>query len=66
MSCIFQPTLELREWEETSGWEGEALDSDAQKVLREKKRLERERRVWEQHQKRQEKMNRSLGSKLST
>ncbi|XP_018564205.1 uncharacterized protein LOC108905705 [Anoplophora glabripennis] len=60
------PMLELREWEETSGWEGEALDSDAQKVLREKKRLERERRVWEQHQKRQEKMSRSLGSKLST
>lgn len=55
--------MELREWEETSGWDGDILDSDAQKVLREKKRQERERRVWEQHQKRQEKANR-LGSKL--
>lgn len=58
--------MELREWEETSGWEGETLDSDAQKVLREKKRQEREKRVWEQQQKRQERMSRSLGSKLST
>ncbi|KAJ8937373.1 hypothetical protein NQ314_011921 [Rhamnusium bicolor] len=60
------PTTELREWEETSGWEGETLDYDAQKVLREKKRQERERKAWEQQQKRQEKMSRSLGSKLST
>ncbi|KAJ8940953.1 hypothetical protein NQ318_006804 [Aromia moschata] len=31
------PSLELREWEETSGWEGENLDHDAQKALREKR-----------------------------
>ncbi|KAJ8984754.1 hypothetical protein NQ317_005019 [Molorchus minor] len=60
------PTAELREWEDTSGWEGEALDHDAQRALREKKRQDRERRAWEQSQKRQEKMSRSLGSKMST
>ncbi|KAJ8914282.1 hypothetical protein NQ315_011016 [Exocentrus adspersus] len=58
------PTMELREWDEDSGWEGDVTASDVQKVLREKKRQERERKVWEQHQKRLEK-TRSLGTKLS-
>ncbi|KAG5865501.1 hypothetical protein JTB14_035525 [Gonioctena quinquepunctata] len=60
------PTSELREWEESSGWENETLEHDAQKVLREKKRQDREKKVLEQQQKRQEKMSRSLGFKLST
>ncbi|VEN36039.1 unnamed protein product [Callosobruchus maculatus] len=57
-------TEELREWDESSGWENELLDHDAQKALREKKRQEREQRAWEQQQKRQEKMLRALGKKF--
>nr|CAI5863866.1 unnamed protein product [Callosobruchus analis] len=57
-------TEELREWDESSGWENELLDHDAQKALREKKRQERERRAWEQQQKKQEKMLRVLGKKF--
>lgn len=37
----------------------------AQEAIREKKKLERERRAWEQQQKRQEKINKSLGSRIS-
>jgi hypothetical protein len=59
-------TGELREWEESSGWEGETLDWDAQEALRQKKRQDRERRLWEQQQKRQERANRSLGARVST
>ncbi|CAH1970347.1 unnamed protein product [Acanthoscelides obtectus] len=54
-------TDELREWDESSGWESDLLDQDAQKALREKKRQERERKAWEQQQKRQEKMLKPLG-----
>ncbi|EEZ97347.1 receptor-binding cancer antigen expressed on SiSo cells [Tribolium castaneum] len=57
---------ELQEWEENSGWEGETLDWDAQQALREKRRQDREKRLWEQQQKRQEKMNRALGARIST
>ncbi|RZC36727.1 receptor-binding cancer antigen expressed on SiSo cells [Asbolus verrucosus] len=57
---------ELREWEESSGWEGQTLDWDAQEALRQKKRQDRERRLWEQQQKRQEKINRSLGARVNT
>ncbi|XP_023016222.1 uncharacterized protein [Leptinotarsa decemlineata] len=60
------PTSELREWEESSGWENETLEHEAQRVLREKKRQDRERRALEQQQKRHEKMGRPLGSRLST
>lgn len=61
----FQEDGELREWEESSGWEGETLDWDAQEALRQKKRQDRERRLWEQQQKRLEK-HRTLGEKLNT
>lgn len=65
--CNFQYPSELVEWEDNSGWEGENLESDAQKLLRETKRLERERRALHQQQKRQEKiLNKSLGLKLAT
>ncbi|XP_044262337.1 receptor-binding cancer antigen expressed on SiSo cells isoform X2 [Tribolium madens] len=57
---------ELQEWEENSGWEGETLDWDAQQALREKKRQDREKKLWEQQQKRQEKINRALGARIST
>jgi len=61
------PSRELREWEENNGWEGELLlDQEAQQVLREQKRLEREKRAGEQHQRRLEKTSRTLGSKLAT
>nr|CAH7728635.1 unnamed protein product [Callosobruchus chinensis] len=53
-------TEELREWDESSGWENELLDHDAQKALREKKKQERERRALEQQQKKQ-KMLKVLG-----
>ncbi|CAG9772640.1 unnamed protein product [Ceutorhynchus assimilis] len=54
------PSGELGEWDENSGWDGEQLlDEEAQKVLREQKRLEREKRAWEQHQKRLEKASQS-------
>lgn len=57
---------ELGEWDENSGWEGEnLLDQEAQRVLREQKKLERERKAWEQHQKRLEKASHTLGSKLT-
>lgn len=58
---------ELGEWEENSGWEEQTNpDWDPQTVLREKRRQERERRVWEQQQKRQEKVMRPLlGAKIS-
>lgn len=63
--CYFQPSVELAEWEDASGWEGENLESDTQKLLRENKKLEREQKAFYQQQKRQEKMlNRTLGSKL--
>ncbi|XP_066146840.1 receptor-binding cancer antigen expressed on SiSo cells [Euwallacea fornicatus] len=56
---------ELGEWDESSGWDGERLlDEDAQKVLREQKRLEREKKALAQHQKRMEKTSRTLGNKL--
>ncbi|CAH1154895.1 unnamed protein product [Phaedon cochleariae] len=59
-------TAELREWEDSSGWENEHLDHLAQTALREKKKQDRERKAWEQQQKRLEKAARSLGSRLST
>ncbi|XP_060525998.1 receptor-binding cancer antigen expressed on SiSo cells [Cylas formicarius] len=65
-SASIIPSSELREWDETTGWDGELLDQDAQKELRQQKRLERERKAWEQHQKRLEKANKSLGLKLNT
>lgn len=64
---LFQETGELREWEESAGWEGQTLDWDAQEALREKKRHEREQKMLEQHQKRQqEKLNKSLGARINT
>lgn len=60
------PASELGEWEENGGWEGETLDWAAQEALREKKRQDRERRLWQQQQKRLEKAAKlSLGSKIS-
>ncbi|ENN78033.1 hypothetical protein HUJ04_006138 [Dendroctonus ponderosae] len=71
LSAIQDPlnvaTGELLEWDENGGWAGEQLlDEEAQKILREQKRLERERKAWAQHQKRLEKSTRTLGSKLAT
>lgn len=58
----FQILPELVEWEDNSGWEGE---NDAQKLLRETKKIEREQRALQKQQKRHEnKINRSLGSKM--
>ncbi|KAL1505423.1 hypothetical protein ABEB36_004995 [Hypothenemus hampei] len=58
---------ELGEWDENSGWEGkQLLDYETQKMLREQKRLDRERKLWEHQQKRLEKTSRTLGSKVTT
>ncbi|XP_069699763.1 receptor-binding cancer antigen expressed on SiSo cells [Periplaneta americana] len=63
---------DLGTWEETPGWEDQAQeDWDPDTILKEKRRLERQRRLAEQQQKRQEreqlKMNRpvALGARLS-
>ncbi|XP_066252555.1 receptor-binding cancer antigen expressed on SiSo cells [Euwallacea similis] len=65
MSEDFLAAGELGEWDESSGWGGERLlDEDAQKVLREQKRLDREKKALAQHQKRMEKTSRTLGNKL--
>ncbi|GJQ72552.1 hypothetical protein Trydic_g1223 [Trypoxylus dichotomus] len=45
---------ELGEWEENSGWDGEKLESEAMAVLKEKKRIDRERKLLEQQQRRME------------
>lgn len=61
------PTNELEEWEEnTAGWEVDAIDdfNDATKVLREQRRRERELRLIEQQQRRQERTAKPLGAKL--
>ncbi|GLV45490.1 uncharacterized protein CBL_05593 [Carabus blaptoides fortunei] len=61
------PEGELGVWEDTQGWEEQTQpDWDPQLVLREKRRQERERRIWEQQQ-RKEKVMRplSLGAKIS-
>lgn len=66
--AILVPEGELGEWEENSGWEEQTNpDWDPQTVLREKRRQERERRIWEQQQRKQEKVMRpvSLGAKIS-
>ncbi|KAF7271527.1 hypothetical protein GWI33_015601 [Rhynchophorus ferrugineus] len=61
------PSAELGEWNENSGWDGEQLlDHEAQRILREQKKLDREKRLWEQNQKKIEKHPRVLGSKLMT
>lgn len=57
---------ELGEWEEGSGWEEQTKsDLNPQDIIREKRRQERERRLWEQQQKKHEKHNRPLGAKIS-
>ncbi|KRT80624.1 hypothetical protein AMK59_5711 [Oryctes borbonicus] len=45
---------ELGEWDESSGWDGEKLECDAMEVLKEKKRIDRERKLLEQQQRRME------------
>lgn len=56
----------MGEWEEGAGWEEQTQnDFDTQNILREKRRQERERRLWEQQQRKQEKFMRPLGAKIS-
>lgn len=55
---------ELQEWEDTAGWDDDKVDID--KALRETRKLAREKRAWEQQQKRLEKNNRPLGTRIST
>lgn len=58
----------MGEWEENTGWEGETLDLSVKVALHEKKRQERERRLWEQQQRRLERSNRPvpLGARVSS
>lgn len=58
---------ELGEWDENSGWEDQTLDTAAREALMERKRQQRERRAWEQQQKRQERSGRpaALGARLN-
>ncbi|XP_022904991.2 receptor-binding cancer antigen expressed on SiSo cells [Onthophagus taurus] len=56
---------ELGEWDENPGWEGEELDWDAMQVLKEKKRLDREKKFAEQQQRRIER-TKTLGIKIKT
>lgn len=59
----------MGEWDENSGWESETLDWSVKVALHEKKKQERERRLWEQQQKRQERMSNRpvpLGARVSS
>lgn len=58
----------MGEWEENSGWEGETMDWSVKVALHEKKKQERERKLWEQQQKRLERNSRPvpLGAKVSS
>ncbi|XP_033230643.1 receptor-binding cancer antigen expressed on SiSo cells [Belonocnema kinseyi] len=65
------PTNELKEWEDNAaGWEEETVEEfgDPTEVLREQKRRERERRLFEQQQKRMERNIRPqpLGAKITS
>ncbi|KAJ9583320.1 hypothetical protein L9F63_022337 [Diploptera punctata] len=72
MDPVLYNSPDLETWEETPGWEDQAQeDWDPDTVLKEKRHLERQRRLAEQQQKRQRreqlKMSRpiALGAKLS-
>ncbi|KAK9693546.1 hypothetical protein QE152_g34122 [Popillia japonica] len=45
---------ELGEWDENPGWEGEKLAYEAMEAIKEKKRIDRERKAMEQQQRRME------------
>ncbi|KAI4459442.1 receptor-binding cancer antigen expressed on siso cell [Holotrichia oblita] len=45
---------ELGEWDENSGWDGEKLEYEAMEAIKEKKRIDRERKALEQQQRRME------------
>lgn len=58
---------ELGEWEDQSGWEDETLDWDAREALKESRKQARQKKIWEQQQRRQEKFTRpALGAKVSS
>ncbi|KAF5304245.1 hypothetical protein FQA39_LY09772 [Lamprigera yunnana] len=56
---------ELEEWEDDTGWEDQSLDIDARAALKESRRQARLKKMYEQQQRRQEKVGRSaLGAKV--
>lgn len=66
MFCYLQ-SPELGAWEESQSWEDQAQqDWDADEVLKEKKRLDREKRMAEQHRKKIERGGRHVvGTRIS-
>lgn len=56
---------ELEEWDEDTGWEDQTLDVDAREALKETRRQARQKKLYEQQQRKQEKFARPvLGSKV--
>ncbi|KAB0800818.1 hypothetical protein PPYR_06557 [Photinus pyralis] len=56
---------ELEEWDDERGWEDQTLDIDAREALKESRREARQKKAWEQQQRRQEKLTRgTLGAKV--
>lgn len=59
---------ELEDWDEQEGWEEQTNDWDAEEALRENRKQARQKRLWEQQQRRLERsVNRTpLGGKISS
>lgn len=56
---------ELEEWDDEKGWEDQTLDVDAREALKESRKHARQKKIWEQQQRRQEKNTRgTLGAKV--
>lgn len=67
LNKIFQQSSELGVWEETQSWEDQARqDWDVNEVIREKKRLDRERRYAEQQRKKIERDMRGVRHVVNT
>ncbi|KAF2894489.1 hypothetical protein ILUMI_11689 [Ignelater luminosus] len=58
---------ELGEWDEHNGWEDQTLEWDAKEALKESRKQARQKKLWEQQQRRQEKFVRpALGARVSS